>query len=51
MTRAQFGTVLSRTLRGNQYNGGEPFYMLHLNALQKALIMKKIDTPANKELR
>ncbi len=51
VTRAQFGTVLSRTLRGNQYNGGEPFYMLHLNALQKALIMKKIDTPANKELR
>jgi len=51
VTRAQFGTVLSRTLRGNQYNGGEPFYLLHLNALQKAVIMKQIDTPQNKELR
>ena len=51
VTRAQFGTVLSRTLRGNQYNGGEPFYIFHLNALQKAVIMKQIDTPENKELR
>jgi len=51
VTRAQFGTVLSRTLRGNQYNGGEPFYTNHLDALQKADIMKQIDTPENKELR
>jgi len=51
VTRAQFGTVLSRTLRGNQYNGGEPFYSNHLDALQKAEIMKHIDAPENKELR
>lgn len=51
VTRAQFGTVLSRTLRGNQYNGGEPFYSNHLNALQNAEIMKYIDAPGNKELR
>ena len=51
VNRAQFGTVLSRTLWGNQYNGGEPFYLLHLDALQKESIMQKIDTPENKELR
>jgi len=51
VNRAQFGTVLSRTLRGNQYNGGEPFYSNHLDALQKAEIMKYIDAPGNKELR
>ena len=51
VTRAQFGTVLSRTLRGNQYNGGQPFYIFHLDALEKAHIMQQIDTPGNKELR
>lgn len=51
VSRAQFGTVLSRTLRGNQYNGGTPYYILHLNELQKDTIMQKIDTPENKELR
>ena len=51
VNRAQFGTVLSRTLRGNQYNWGEPFYSLHLDELQKESIMKQINTPENKELR
>lgn len=51
VTRAQFGTVLSRTLRDNQYNWWEPYYMLHLNALQKSAIMKQINMPRNSELR
>lgn len=51
VTRAQFGTVLSRTLRGDAYNGGNPFYLFHLDMLQKEGIMKNIDTPANKEMR
>ena len=51
VNRAQFGTVLSRTLRGNQYNGWQPFYIFHLDALEKAHIMQQIDTPWNKELR
>lgn len=51
VTRAQFGTVLSRALRGNTYNGGEPYYQDHLSALQRAEIMKQIDIPQNEELR
>lgn len=51
VTRAQFGSVLSRALRGNSYNGGEPYYTLHLNALQEVGIMTQIDTPENQELR
>ena len=51
VTRAQFGTVLSRTLRGNQYNGGTPFYLYHLTALQKSGIITKIDTPQDNERR
>jgi len=51
VTRAQFGTVLSRVLRGDTYNGSTPFYVEHLNALQKAKIMKQISTPGSKELR
>jgi hypothetical protein len=42
---------LSRALRWNEYNGGEPYYIFHLDSLQKAEIMKQIDAPGNKELR
>ena len=51
VTRAQFGTVLSRLLRGNKNNGGEIYYQKHLQALQDAEIMTKIDEPSNKEMR
>lgn len=51
VNRAQFGTALSRTLRGNQYNNGEPYYSKHLSALQKEGIMKQIAMPRNYELR
>jgi hypothetical protein len=49
--RAQFGTILSRLLRGNENNGGTPYYQKHLAALKKAGIMTKIDTSNQKELR
>jgi hypothetical protein len=51
ITRAQFGTILSRVLRGDIYNGGEIYYKKHLDALKEAGIMNKIDTPLAKELR
>jgi hypothetical protein len=36
MTRAEFGTVLSRALRGNTYDQqGEKYYETHLQQLQK----------------
>jgi hypothetical protein len=35
MTRAEFGTVLSRILRGNTYNSNDVYYQQHLQQLQK----------------
>jgi len=32
--RAQFGTILSRLLRGNKNNGGDPYYQKHLDTLK-----------------
>ncbi|MEI6426484.1 MAG: S-layer homology domain-containing protein, partial [Candidatus Absconditabacteria bacterium] len=54
VTRAQFGTILSRLLRGSTFDGmgvGDARYKTHLIALQKQGIMKKIDTPTMKEQR
>ena len=53
VTRAQFGTVLSRLLYGNLYNTQKKnqWYVQHLEALNNAGIMKKIDDPNMKELR
>ena len=34
ITRAEFGTALSRALYGNKYEGGNPYYANHLNALK-----------------
>ena len=52
VTRAQFGTVLSRLLYGNTYNN-QPWlrYAAHLNALKTANIMTKISIPTMDELR
>ena len=35
VSRAQFGTILSRLLRQNTYAGGTPYYTNHLNALKE----------------
>jgi len=49
--RAQFGTILSRVIRGTMYNGGTPWYGLHLNALKAANIMTLISQPYTPEIR
>jgi hypothetical protein len=52
LTRAEFGTILSRLLRWATYNGGSPYYLPHLQALQKDWIMTQIDNAEQKnELR
>jgi hypothetical protein len=49
--RAQFGTILSRILRGTKYAGELPFYVKHLNALKKEAIMNDITHPFVSEMR
>ena len=46
LTKAQFGTLLSRLLWGDRYDlNTEDYYRNHLLALQKAKIMTDIDDP------
>ena len=49
--RAQFGTILSRVLRGTKYNWGDPYYVKHLNALKADWIMTNISQPLVSEIR
>lgn len=53
VTRAQFGTVLSRALRGDKYNDitAENYFTEHLAALHNVGIMKNINDPLNLEIR
>ncbi len=51
VTRAEFGTVLSRALWGDEYNDATPYYKAHLEALKAEGIMTKIDNPNMKEVR
>ncbi len=52
VTRAEFGTILSRILRGSLYETSwEGWFTQHLQALYNANIMKKIETPSMEELR
>jgi len=52
VSRSQFGTVLSRLIWWDKYNGGEKYYTNHLLALQRNNIMTKIDNPSSRtELR
>ena len=51
VTRAEFGTVLSRALYGDVNNGGTPYYVNHLQALKDAGIMNNINTPSQLEVR
>jgi hypothetical protein len=54
VTRAQFGTMLSRLLYGPKYNAPaqwSDYYSPHLKALQKDGIMNNISMPRNFELR
>jgi len=52
ITRAEFGTALSRALYGNKYEGGNPYYANHLNALKANAIMNQIaNAESTKEIR
>ena len=51
VTRAEFGTVLSRALWWNKNEWGSTYYENHLKALKAEWIMNKIDTPTNREIR
>lgn len=51
VTRAQFGTVISRALYGDLYNDGTPYYLYHLQALQEDGIMTNISRPDSSEVR
>ena len=51
VTRAQFGTVLSRAMYGEKNNGWDPYYVKHLIALQASWVMKDISKPTNFEIR
>lgn len=51
VTRAQFGTVLSRALYDDMFNDGDPYYVNHLQALKDATIMTNISNPNAPEVR
>ncbi len=51
VTRAEFGTVLSRALYGDANNGSDPYYAAHLDALLDAGIMNNISNPMMLEVR
>jgi len=51
LSRAEFGTVLSRVLFGDVYNGGNPFYAAHLNALNQAGLMNDLSNPERSIMR
>ncbi len=51
VTRAEFGTVLSRSLYGNEYDWGKPYYTNHLQALKSDWVMSDISKPNSSEIR
>jgi hypothetical protein len=51
LSRAEYGTVLSRVLFGDTYNGGNPFYAAHLNALNQAGLMNDLSNPERAIMR
>ena len=51
VTRAEFGTVLSRVLWWNKFEWWSTYYENHLKALKSEWIMSKINTPTSKEIR
>ena len=56
VTRAEFGTTLSRALNANSddlaaMNAADPYYKDHLNFLKAEGIMNQIDNPSMTEVR
>lgn len=50
VTRAQFGTIMSRLIRWSMYDGWTPYYTAHLTALKNAGIITQT-VPTSPELR
>jgi hypothetical protein len=52
VTRAEFGTIMSRLLWWKKYDGWTPYYKNHLNSLKENNIMTQIENPEKRtELR
>ena len=52
VTRAQFGTTISRMLYGDKFQWGFPYYEKHLKILNQKNIMKNVENPQDRiELR
>lgn len=51
VTRAEFGTVLSRALRWDKNEWWKTYYENHLNALKSEWIMNNISSPLDSEIR
>ena len=51
VTRAQFGTTLSRLLYWSNFDGWTPYYQKHLDYLKKKWIMENISNPNINEKR
>ena len=51
LSRAEFGTILSRVLFGSIYDGGTPYYAAHLNALNQAGLMNDLSAPERSIMR
>jgi hypothetical protein len=49
ISRAEFGTALSRVLWDDANEGGTPYYAKHLDALKAEGIMTQIDNPENRD--
>ena len=51
VTKAQFSSILSRIIWWNKYDGWNPYYIRHLNALKTAWIIDNINNPSSYEKR
>ena len=51
VTRAEFWTMLSRIIRGDLYDGWEPYYQRHIEKLQYQGVMDKYTSPFINEKR
>lgn len=51
LSRAEAFTVISRMFYGDKYNGGNPYYAAHMNALQKAGLVNDLSNPTRPIIR
>lgn len=51
LSRAEAFTVISRMFYGDTYNGGNPYYAAHMNALQQAGLVNDLSNPTRPIIR